>query len=139
MTILASVGAIAGKQKAFNAQLAAFTAFMNNEIHDVRDEVALGAWSGVTRLTPVDTGRARFSWNFSYGNIDPTVPPKGSYGNPPVPNLEGSTKPFQAVFVTSSLDYIIPLEEGHSTKSERMFEKTLHDLTLKMNTFMGGN
>ena len=116
-----------------------FSAACEAELHEIRDEIALAAWRGVTDLTPVDTGRARYSWNFSYATPDTKVPPEGIYDHPPTPALQGKNAPFTAVFVTSSLDYIIPLEEGWSAKSERMVEKTLFDLTLRMNTFLGGN
>jgi hypothetical protein len=139
MTILSAVGKIASNQVAFNASLVAFSASVKEDVNEVRDTIALEAWSGCTTLTPVDTGRAAYSWNFNYGSINPTVPPEGNYGKPPKPVTLGLSAPFVAVFITSSLKYIIPLEEGWSKKSERMVEKTLYDLTLRMNSLTGGN
>ena len=139
MGLLSTVGNIASNQAAFSAALTAFSLHVKKEVNETRDEIALEVWRGCSGLTPVDTGRARYSWNFNYGSIDVTVPPKGVYGIPQTPAVKGSTVPFVPVFITSSLVYIIPLEEGWSQKSERMVEKTLFDLTLRMNSLIGGN
>lgn len=70
--------------------------------------------SGVVLLTPVDTGRARSSWNVAVGTPDTTVPAEGSYpGEPRIDTSSlSSLGAYQTVWITSSLPYIEVLEFG---------------------------
>jgi hypothetical protein len=75
--------------------------------------------SGVVLLTPVDTGRARSSWNVSVGQPDTSVPPISSGRragtNGGIRDAQASMRtlgPFQTVWVTSSLPYMEVLEFG---------------------------
>lgn len=73
-------------------------------------------WNGFTWLTPVDTGRARSSWNIASGTPDPSFPEDGFYGPPSQPDvsrIDGNV----TIWVTSNLPYIEPLENGHSSQS----------------------
>lgn len=91
---------------------------------------ALDIWKGVTMRTPVDTGRARSSWNIAVGNPDPSFPPslgtgtgahKGELKAPesPVPPepMVSAIDGNQTVWITSNLPYIVALENGHSTQT----------------------
>lgn len=82
----------------------------------VYQRMALEIWDGITLRTPVDTGRARSSFNLAIGTPDPSVPPKGDYGIPGKPDVSGIDGE-QVVWITSNLDYIEPLENGHSQKA----------------------
>lgn len=76
--------------------------------------------SGVVLLTPVDTGRARASWNVSVGNPDRRVPGPGTYRTFASPRYAQekaraalvSLGPYQTVWITSSLEYVPVLEFG---------------------------
>ena len=81
--------------------------------------LALTLHGKITLGHPVDTGRARASWNLAEGSIDMSV-------HPPVP--KGTTVPPKQVsgagisgrsviYVTNSLPYIVPLEYGHSQQA----------------------
>lgn len=84
-------------------------------------EIAPGRFrriSGVVLLTPVDTGRARSSWNVSVGVPDASVPSAGRrYSRRPAV-IAGARKRlaslgrYQTVWITSSLPYITVLEYG---------------------------
>lgn len=95
----------------------------------VTEKLALDLHKKITERTPVDTGRARSSWNISEGAPDTTVPPEtgvestGKYSQqsspppntvpPPTPEITGT----KAVYITSSLEYVQYLEEGSSKQA----------------------
>ena len=70
--------------------------------------------SGVVLLTPVDTGRARSSWNVSVGEPDGSV--SESVGKAPTASSAGSALRslgvYQTVWIASGLPYIKVLEYG---------------------------
>lgn len=81
-------------------------------------------WSKVTYRTPVDTGRARASWNIAQGAPNTSVPPvpaKGETipapGMPSLDQIDGS----QPVFVTSNVEYMKYLNEGTSKQAPAKF------------------
>jgi len=67
----------------------------------------------VVQRTPVDTGRARASWNMSEESIDGSVKPEGNYGAPPATAV-GALSGKKVIYISNNLDYIVPLEYGHS-------------------------
>lgn len=82
-------------------------------------EIAPGRFrriSGVVLLTPVDTGRARSSWNVALGQPDTTLPAAGGRGGPSAADRAESAMrglgTYQTVWITSSLPYIKVLEYG---------------------------
>lgn len=83
----------------------------------VMRKLTFDAWLGVVEKTPVDTGRAQSSWNVGVGDSDISIPGITEGSNYPTePNLsliDGTS----AVFITSSLDYIEALENGHSDQA----------------------
>lgn len=108
----------------FKAPIAAFAKLLNLNQETVVRVIANELWILITaggRVspgTPVDTGRARASWIMSEGEPSTAVPPPGQYASPGAPiSLSGK----QAVFIVSNLDYIQPLEEGHSQKAPQGF------------------
>jgi len=83
-------------------------------------EIAPGQFrriSGVVLLTPVETGRARSSWNVSIGQPNGAYPPAGQ-GGYQATNAETATAAmaglgvYQTVWITSGLPYIKVLEYG---------------------------
>jgi len=70
-------------------------------------------------LTPVDTGRARASWNLAVDTVDPENAPKGNtnkkYGNR---DVKGA-KPTSTLFVSNNLPYIVQLERGSSRQNPK--------------------
>jgi len=103
-------------QRQFNVDLDKFAQKLGILKATVYQRMALEIWNGITKRCPVDTGRARSSFNLAIGAPDPTVPPPGKYGEPSQPNvtvIDGN----EVVFITSNLDYIEPLENGHSQQA----------------------
>lgn len=100
----------------FSAPLAAFAKAINLNLATVVQRVALDAFTKITQRTPVDTGRARASWQLSVGQPQGEVPPEGSYpapGTPDMTKIDGTLE----VWIASNLDYIQALEDGHSNQS----------------------
>lgn len=104
----------------FRAPVAEFARLLNLNQATVVRVIAADLWRMIVQRTPVDTGRARASWGMSEGAPISSVPPEGKY--PPVTtNVSAGglshllgTKP---VFICSNLDYIEPLENGHSQQA----------------------
>lgn len=99
----------------FNADLAAFAKKLELTKAIVYQRVTMELWNGITTRTPVDTGRARSSWNLGIGKPNGSVPQKGFALSLP-PNTSAITGE-EVVYITSNLDYIEPLENGHSKQA----------------------
>ena len=75
----------------------------------------------IVMRTPVDTGRARGNWNVGIGNPDRAVSENGdkngggtiARGEVVIESANGE----QPFFITNSLPYIVPLEDGWSKQA----------------------
>lgn len=103
-------------QQGFHVDLDAFAEKLGILKATVYQRTTLELWNGITLRTPVDTGRARSSWNLSIGHPNPGTPAAGTYGPPGTPNV-GAITGEEVVWITSNLDYIQPLENGHSKQA----------------------
>lgn len=102
--------------KSVQAPIREFAKLINVNLATVVRSITLELFTAISERTPVDTGRARASWNVSEDTIDTTVPPEGTYttnGTKPFPILTGRKR----IFIVSNLDYIEPLENGHSEQA----------------------
>lgn len=89
-------------------------------IAEAQQKMAADLWSKITYRTPVDTGRARASWNLAQGAPDPSVPPEAKKGEriptPPMPSV-AAIDGTKTVYVTSNVHYITHLENGTSKQA----------------------
>jgi len=87
------------------------------EIELATSKIVMDLFSGAVQKTPVDTGRARASWRAQEGEIDESVAPETEARQPPpqLPRLRISGE--DIVFVSNSLPYAEPLENGHSRQA----------------------
>ena len=71
----------------------------------------------ITKRTPVDSGRARASWDMGIGAPPEGVPPEGqeTYQEPLFDG--GQIDGLSEVFIVSNLVYMEPLENGHSQQA----------------------
>lgn len=84
----------------------------------LQKRVALDLYARIIRRTPVDTGRARASWNLSVGKPDRSIKPEGRYDTPRA--TIGSLPPVthgQVIWISNNLPYIGALEHGHSQQA----------------------
>lgn len=106
----------------FSLQLAAFAKKAGANADLVVRKVVLGVGKSVVEKSPVDTGRFRANWQHSVGEIDDStsenVDPSGSAA---VAGIAASIdeQPASGVvhYLTNSLPYAIPLENGHSKQA----------------------
>jgi len=113
----------------FNADIKKFAQAIDVDVEAAVRNIAFIAYNGLTKKTPVDTGRARANWNIGINKIDTstTKAKKDSEGNhvdsstpPSSPRAkEASIKPGDGnnvIYITNSLPYIGKLEGGDHSK-----------------------
>ena len=98
----------------FKADLNEVARLFNVTVGVARRRIALDVWTGVVKMSPVDTGRFRGSWHLTEGHTDTSVKPKGKHGYPQPPALRGNSDNFAVSWITNNLPYAVSLEEGHS-------------------------
>lgn len=105
----------------FGADLKKFSRLVQVDYEKVVRRIALDILARIVRRTPVDTGRARASWNIQAGEPDMAVAPVGAR---PADRLS-DTALLQAramgrgrgIWITNALPYIVALEHGHSKQA----------------------
>jgi len=111
------------------------------EANRVKRQVALAVDQAVVVGTPVDTGTARSNWVVSLGEpSDRIIPPyaptsKGGIGESA--NAQGAmaqgeaeirrSRPEEAIHITNNVEYIEPLNQGHSAQAPAMFVEAAVD------------
>jgi hypothetical protein len=102
----------------FRKALEKAAANIDAEVKDVVRLAALKIEQKAVEKTPVDTGRARASWNVSEEKVDGSVKPEGSYGVPPATPV-GALSGEKVIYISNNLPYIVPLEYGHSSQAPK--------------------
>lgn len=120
----------------FEADIGAFAKLLELRVDTVLQRLALDIMGRIILRTPVDTGRARSSWDLSIGVPSEYVPPErnvslskiapqsftlsagagGAVDTKALATAQGITAK-QPVFIVSNLDYIEALENGHSKQA----------------------
>ncbi len=103
----------------FKAPIAEFAKLLNLTQATVVRVIAADLWKMIIERTPVDTGRARASWGLSEGAPISTTPPEGTYSGVSTsvnPTAWAGITGVKPVFIVSNLEYIEPLENGHSQR-----------------------
>lgn len=120
----------------FNVDLNNFSKKLNINLSQVIRKVSLDIWNGVTRRTPVDTGRARASWNLSEEFVNLSTAPETT-SNPNAVGKRGLiTGKGKTVWVTNNVDYIEFLENGSSKQAPTgMVNITLAEAAAKIRSY----
>lgn len=100
----------------------------------------------IVERTPVDTGRARASWNIVAGQEpDLSVAPKPEKGHKVSPGLLETAEKQAAVpiadsyLISNNLPYIEPLENGHSRQAPvGMIRLAIADVKTRIEIELGG-
>lgn len=125
---------MANDLRSFQLQLdRAYERKVEQRVAQVTRWVALEALRRVVMKTPVDTGRARGSWQVAV-SVRPTgeVDIYDKDGGATI--AEGSREiaqvgPYETIYIASNLSYILPLEEGHSRQAPNgMVATTISEL-----------
>lgn len=111
----------------FSEDLNKFVGFTREQGGAVMRKIALEVFVGVVRRTPVDTGRARGSWNLDINQVNKGTgefDPAAAIGAPPSPARMGQVVAKLAtvgwgdeIYISNNLPYIKPLEDGHSKQA----------------------
>ncbi len=119
----------------FQADIAALATKIKQAPAVVVKKLAVEAFSSITELTPVDTGRARASWAMSLNAPSDFLPPDlDPKQRSEWKKKKGTKEPIfataevdytvlarvdgkQPLYIVSNLVYIEPLEEGHSAQA----------------------
>ena len=110
--------------------------------------VAVDLFRRIIEKTPVDTGRARASWNIAIGAPDLRVMPEGAYTGEQLSGLKAATvlatygadarKRLPPIYITNNLPYIVELEKGSSRQAPRgMMALSLMEVTNNLNKLTG--
>jgi len=99
--------------------LGGFEDFIEDAVGEVEEEakqivlkIGMDLWRSITLKTPVDTGRARASWNMAWGEPDSDVPSEGSQDTPTTAPVTTVSPTNEVLHISSNLNYIRFLEEG---------------------------
>lgn len=116
----------------FNAQLTQFARKIQVAPQKIVKKVAFQLFRRIIEKTPVDTGRARASWNISIGSVNSVNAPEGKYtdrgtkiGTSGMAGAQanaalagyGADGRLPAVWISNNLPYIGELENGHSQQA----------------------
>ncbi len=120
--------------KDFNkAVSAAVIGFEQKDIVTFQKKISIDVLTGVTLATPVNLGRARGNWILSVGSFSNTpVDINDVTGKSTISTGLGNLsklRPFQVVFITNNVEYILVLEGGSSSQApEGMVSMTLNSI-----------
>jgi hypothetical protein len=120
--------------KQFKVQLKQFEKLTEAEAVKLLKKVALQVLTGVVEKTPVDTGRARANWQVSIGSAGDGEAAQGA--DPISAGLAklSQVKPFSTVVVYNNVEYIVALENGHSTQAPQgMVKLTIAEVESQFN------
>lgn len=89
--------------------------------------------------TPEDTGRARMGWHIE-PSPDEWSPPPGEYKDKIKQTIEKQTSKLQSdltkadiIYIMNNVEYIKPLEAGHSVQGAGFFALFIAELTAQLN------
>lgn len=107
----------------------------------VKRETALAVDQTVVMSTPVDTGTARSNWRVALGEpiggIIEAYAPTSHGGAGETENARGAlaqgkgeiekSSPGESIHITNNVEYIVPLNQGHSAQAPAMFVESAVD------------
>ena len=119
--------------KEFNLEIDKFTESVPEKVTVLQKKIAFEAIRRIPEKTPVDTGRAKGNWQITIGS------PAGAIlelfdkdGNPTIAKAMAQLQnlpPYQVVYITNNVHYIIYLENGHSMQAPAgMVSVTIEEL-----------
>lgn len=111
------------------------------DLNTVVRKVSFDLWNNVTRRTPVDTGRARGSWNITEEVTDLSTKAPKQKGEKYPANVKGNVGQItgkRAVYITNNVEYIEYLEDGWSDKAPAgMVKVAIAEEAAKLKAFKG--
>jgi hypothetical protein len=112
----------------FAADMARFAKLTNSSLDETGRAIALGLFSSVIKDTPVDTGRAKGSWQTTIGSpANGDLDRKESAATSELGNRVAQFKMGSVIYLTSNLVYIGRLEFGTYGTGVGATSKTTRD------------
>lgn len=133
--------------KAFNLQLDRIIQELNVLPDEATQKTVFDVFAGITDKAPVDKGRFRASWRISQGKAELSQEDKrfnGGQGGAASRNQQelqkiGKIKGGEPVYITNSLPYAEPLENGHSSQAPNgAVAVTLAEVAAENRSILGG-
>ena len=88
---------------------------MGANVETVARKVTLDLFTKVTRMSPVDTGRFKANWNFSYGQPDYTITASTNQSRGTAQAMKAATMDVGGItYLSNGLPYAARLESGWS-------------------------
>lgn len=116
-----------GSVREFGRGLDRFSRKLEIDVNTLKRKLSFDIFSSIVAKTPFDEGRARSSWNINYGQPDTSVPDevkdamtKSQATVTAISKLsrfKDDNNPYSPIFITSSLVYMPPLEDGSSDQA----------------------
>lgn len=110
--------------KKFSADLLKAAEAIDADVRQVVRRLAIGIESEAVKRTPVDTGRARASWNTTEEVADLSVAPEGDHpafqgdlSQHPSPTPVGYLSGEKPIYISNNIEYILDLEYGSSDQA----------------------
>jgi len=125
------------KNKRFEIDMEKFAKQAEINLETVVKRVSFEVYNKAKKNTPVDTGRARGSWNISEEYSDLSTLPEGQY---PVgtTNAVGNISGKDEVHISNNLEYINALDEGRSRQAPSgMVDVTIAQVEAELSTIIG--
>lgn len=129
----------------FEAPLVEFAAALNLNFGIAVKRVSFDILTRIVERTPVDTGRARSAWDLTVGEPSSYVPPPlppgavGALVEDPASGLSVAITGESVIYVVNNLDYIEPLENGHSQQAPAgMVRITLAEVAAEIELYLEG-
>jgi hypothetical protein len=109
---------------------------IEEDAQQIMVKIGIDLWRSIVLKTPVDTGRARASWNMQWGSPDGSVPSDGAHDTPRTPSISGQAG-MGKLHISSNLNYIQFLEEGSpgpgsDQAPQGMVQVSLQELTSQL-------
>ena len=113
--------------KKFNEEVKKALAQNESKQAEIITKLSTVAFRKVVLNTARRTGRARAGWSVTTAGIAPTgKPPEGLLSYPPPIYDPGRIGPYTTVIIGNNVEYIVPLDEGHSkTKPAGIIQPTI--------------
>ncbi len=111
----------------FNKELKKALALNETKQTEIITKLSVLAFRKLVLNTARRTGRARSGWSVTTNGVPPTYKPvAGLVSYPPPRYTPGRIGPWTVVILGNNVEYIIPLDEGHSkTKPAGMIQPTI--------------
>lgn len=107
---------VARNAREFSTQLLRLGDFIIGDVNQIIRKSTLDLWSAIVESTPHDTGRAKNNWSIDTRHTQ-EVYEAGRQYSPHMSFNPDINAP--VIYIYNNLEYIVPLEEGHSQQAPR--------------------